>query len=84
VGKVNAIAPSSSGGTQNGEIRSAQLIPLRQRVFMPSKDRPLVGQHAPKDSVGWLMNAQQVKVCRFANDLPTAHAEWLAPMMGIA
>jgi hypothetical protein len=51
---------------------------------MPNKDRPLVDQHAPKDSVGWLMNAQQVKVCRFANDLPTAHAEWLAPMMGIA
>ena len=44
---------------------------------MPSKDRPLVDRHAPKDGVGWLMNAQQGKVCRFENDMPSAHAEWV-------
>ena len=45
---------------------------------MPSKDRPLVDRHAPKDDgVGWLMNAQQGKVCRLENDMPSAHAEWV-------
>ena len=44
---------------------------------MPNKDRPLVDQHAAKDGVGWLMNAQQGKVCRFENDTPSAHAEWV-------
>ena len=49
----------------------------RQRGVMPNKDCPLVDQHAPKDGVGWLMNAQQGKVCRFENDMPSAHAEWV-------
>ena len=44
---------------------------------MPSKDRPLVDRHAPKDGVGWLMNAQQGEVCQFKNDMPSAHAEWV-------
>ena len=50
---------------------------MRQRGVMPSKDKPLVDRHAPKDGVGWLMNAQQGKVCRFANDMATAHAQWV-------
>jgi hypothetical protein len=30
---------------------------------MPNKDRPLVDRHAPKNGVGWLMNAQEEKFC---------------------
>ena len=44
---------------------------------MPNKDKPLVDRHAPKDGVGWLMNDIEGKVCRFANDIPTAHAQWV-------
>ena len=45
---------------------------------MPNKDRPLVDQHAPKNGVGWLMNVIEGKVCRFANDMATAHAQWVS------
>ncbi|KZR92553.1 hypothetical protein MITS9509_01002 [Synechococcus sp. MIT S9509] len=44
---------------------------------MPNKDRPLVDRHAPKNGVGWLMNDQEQKVCRFRNDMPTQHAQWV-------
>ena len=44
---------------------------------MPNKERQLVDQHASKDGVAWRMNAQQGKVCRFDNDIPSAHAEWV-------
>ena len=44
---------------------------------MPNKDRPLVDRHAPKNGVGWLYNAQMRQVCRFQNDMPTAHAQWV-------
>ena len=44
---------------------------------MPNKDRQPVDQDAPKDGVGWLMNAQQGKVCRFENDMSSAYAEWV-------
>ena len=44
---------------------------------MPNKDKPLVYRHAPKDCVGWLMNDIEGKVCRFANDMATAHAQWV-------
>ena len=44
---------------------------------MPNKDKPLVDRHAPKDGVGWLVNDTQGKVCRFKNDMPSAHAEWV-------
>jgi len=50
---------------------------FRHRVGMPNKDRPLVDRHAPKNGVGWLVNAQQGKVCSFTNDSPTAHAQWV-------
>ena len=44
---------------------------------MPNKDRPLVDLHAPKNGVGWMMNTQEQKVCRFQNDMPTQHAQWV-------
>ncbi|WP_115119129.1 DUF1651 domain-containing protein [Synechococcus sp. UW105] len=44
---------------------------------MPGKDRPLVDRHAPKDGEGWLLSTEQQKVCRFRNDMPTAHAKWV-------
>ena len=44
---------------------------------MPNKDKPLVDRLAPKEGVGWLMNAQQRKVCRFTNDMPSVHAQWV-------
>ena len=44
---------------------------------MPNKDRPLVDRHAPKDGVGWLMNDQEQQICRFQNDMPTQHAQWV-------
>ena len=44
---------------------------------MPNKDRPLVDRHPPKNGVGWLMNTQEQKVCRFQNDMPTQHAQWV-------
>ena len=44
---------------------------------MPSKDRPLVDRHAPKEGEGWLLSTEQQKVCRFRNDMPTAHAKWV-------
>ena len=44
---------------------------------MPNKDRPLVDLHPPKNGVGWLMNTQEQKVCRFQNDMPTQHAQWV-------
>ena len=44
---------------------------------MPNKDRPHVDRHAPKNGVGWLMNDQEQKVCRFENDMPTQHAQWV-------
>ncbi len=44
---------------------------------MPSKDRPLVDRHAPKDGEGWLLSTEQQKVCRFRNDMLTAHAKWV-------
>ncbi|WP_115018444.1 DUF1651 domain-containing protein [Synechococcus sp. UW140] len=44
---------------------------------MPSKDRPLVDRHAPKNGEGWLLSIEQQKVCRFRNDMPTAHAKWV-------
>jgi hypothetical protein len=44
---------------------------------MPNKDRPLVDRHAPKNGVGWLYNAQMRQVCRFLNDMPTQHAQWV-------
>ena len=45
---------------------------------MPNKDRPLVDRHAPKNGVGWLVNTQEQKVCRFKNDMPRQHAQWVA------
>ena len=45
---------------------------------MPNKDRPQVERHPPKKGVGWLLNDQQGKVCRFTNDSPTAHTQWVA------
>ena len=44
---------------------------------MSNKDRPQVERHPPKKGVGWLVNAQQGKVCSFTNDSPTAHAQWV-------
>ena len=44
---------------------------------MPNKNRPLVDLHATKNGVGWLMNYQEQKVCRFQNDMPTQHAQWV-------
>ena len=44
---------------------------------MPNKDRPLVDRHLPKNGEGWLMSTQEQKVCRFRNDMPTAHAQWV-------
>ena len=44
---------------------------------MPNKDRPLVERHPPKDGEGWLLSTQEQKVCRFKNDRPTAHAQWV-------
>ena len=44
---------------------------------MPNKDYPLVDRHAPKNAVVWLMNTQEQKVCRFKNDMPTQHAQWV-------
>ena len=46
-----------------------------QTLLMPKKDRPLVDRHPPKNGVGWLVNAQQGKVCSFTNDSPTTHAQ---------
>ena len=54
-----------------------QLVQSRQLGVMPNKDRPLVDRHAPKNGVGWLVNAQQGKVSQFRNDNPTAHAQWV-------
>ena len=48
-----------------------------QTLLMPNKDRPLVDRHPPKNGVGWLMNTQEQKVCRFQNDMPTQHAQWV-------
>jgi hypothetical protein len=45
---------------------------------MPNKDKPLVDRHAPKGGVGWLMNDIEAKASRFANDKPTAHAQWVS------
>ena len=50
---------------------------IRQPVGMPNKDRPLVDRHAPKNSVGWLVNTQEGKVCSFTNANPTTHAQWV-------
>ena len=44
---------------------------------MPSKDRPQVERHPPKKGVGWLYNVQMRQVCRFPNDMPIAHAQWV-------
>ena len=44
---------------------------------MPNKDKPLVDRDSPKNGVGWLMNEIEGKVCRFANDMATAHAQWV-------
>ena len=44
---------------------------------MPNKDRPLVDRHTPKDGEGWLLSTEQQKVCRFRNDMLTAHAKWV-------
>ena len=44
---------------------------------MPNKDNPLVDRHAPKGGVGWLVNDIEGKFCRFANDMATAHAQWV-------
>ena len=44
---------------------------------MPNKDRPLVERHPPKDGEGWLLSTQEQKVCRFRNNMPTAHAQWV-------
>ena len=52
-------------------------FPFRHRGVMPNKDKPLVDRHAPKDGVGWLMNDMEGKVCRVANDMATAHAQWV-------
>ena len=54
-----------------------QLVQSCQLGVMPNKDRPLVDRHAPKNGVGWLVNAQQGKVSQFRNDNPTAHAQWV-------
>ena len=40
---------------------------IRHGGVMPNKDRPLINRHAPKNGVGWLMNAQEGKVCSFMN-----------------
>jgi hypothetical protein len=50
---------------------------FRQRGDMPNKDKPIVDRHAPKNGVGWLMKDIEGKVCRFSNDTPTAHAQWV-------
>ena len=44
---------------------------------MPNKDRPLVDRHPAKNGEGWLWSEQEQKVCRFRNDMPTAHAQWI-------
>ena len=44
---------------------------------MPNKDRPLVDRHPPKQGEGWLLSTQEQKVCRFKNDMPTQHAQWV-------
>ncbi|WP_114992739.1 DUF1651 domain-containing protein [Synechococcus sp. UW179A] len=44
---------------------------------MPSKDRPLVDRHAPKNGIDGLMNTQEQRVCRFKNDMPTQQAQWV-------
>jgi hypothetical protein len=47
------------------------------RGVMPNKDKPLVDRDSPKNGVGWLMNEIEGKVCRFANDMATGHAQWV-------
>ena len=49
----------------------------RHHDVMPNKDRPLVDRHPPKDGEGWLWSEQEQKVCRFRNDIPTAHGKWV-------
>ena len=44
---------------------------------MQNKDKTLVDRYVPKDGVGWLMNDIEGKVCRFSNETPTAHAQWV-------
>ena len=44
---------------------------------MPIKDRPLVDRHPPQKGEGWLLNNQEQKVCRFKNDMPTRHTQWV-------
>ena len=44
---------------------------------MPNKDRPLVDRLLPKNGEGWLMSTQVQKVCRFRDEMPTAHAQWV-------
>ena len=44
---------------------------------MPNKDRLLVDRHPPKQGEGWLLSTQEQKVCRFRNDMPTQHAQWV-------
>ena len=47
---------------------------IRHGGDMPSKDRPLVDRHAPKNGVGCLLNEQEGKVCRFTNVMLTQNA----------
>ena len=44
---------------------------------MPNKDKPIFDRHAPKNGVGCLMNDIEGKVCRFANEMSTAHDQWV-------
>ena len=34
-------------------------------------------KHPQKVSEGWLLNDEQQVICRFSNDLPSAHAKWI-------
>ena len=34
-------------------------------------------KHHQKDGEGWLLNDEQRVICRFSNDLPSAHAKWI-------
>jgi len=61
---------------------------IRHHGWLPSKDRPLVERHPLKRGVGWLVKEQEGMVCRFRNDMPTQHVQWLEvetrPLRGAA
>ena len=56
---------------------NANRVPLSPTWRHAKQGQATCYRHAPKDGVGWLMNDIEGKVCRFKNDMPSAHAEWV-------